>query len=71
MKQSRTIVNKSEKKKMGRPRSVSDDIQAPAVAVRLPVDVLAEVDERAAKDGVKRSEVLRDLVVQAIRKRRK
>jgi hypothetical protein len=65
MKQSRTIVHESQKKKMGRPRSVSDaedDDLAPAVAVRFRRSILAKVESWAANSGVSRSDVIRDLV---------
>lgn len=68
MKRSRTIVNESQKK-MGRPRTVSADGLAPAVAVRLPRDVLAEIDRMAAEGGQKRSDVVRDLVTAAIKRK--
>jgi Ribbon-helix-helix protein, copG family len=66
MKQSRTIVHESQKKKMGRPRSVSDDDLAPAVAVRLRRSILAKVEAWAANSGVSRSDVIRDMVEQAL-----
>lgn len=66
MKRSRPIVNKKAEKKIGRPRSVSDDDPAPAVAVRLPPGIAAHVDRLAADSGKKRSEVIRDLVAEAI-----
>jgi hypothetical protein len=65
MKQSRTIVHESQKKKMGRPRSVSgdtDDDLAPAIAVRLRRSILTKVESWAASSGVSRSDVIRDLV---------
>jgi hypothetical protein len=62
MKQSRTIVHESQKKKMGRPRSVSEDDLAPAVSVRLRRSILAKVEAWAANSGVSRSDVIRDLV---------
>jgi hypothetical protein len=69
MKQSRTIVHESQKKKMGRPRSVSDaedDDLAPAVAVRFRRSILAKVEASAANAGVSRSDVIRDMVEQAL-----
>jgi hypothetical protein len=69
MKQSRTIVHESQKKKMGRPRSVSDasdDDLAPAVAVRLRRSILAKVEAQAANSGVSRSDVIRGMVEQAL-----
>ena len=69
MKQSRTIVHESKKKKMGRPRSVSgdtDDDLAPAIAVRLRRSILAKVEAWAANSGVSRSDVIRDMVEQAL-----
>ena len=77
MKQSRTIVHESQKKKMGRPRSVSgdsDDYLAPAVATRLRRSILAKVEAWAANSGVSRSDVIRELVergLAAAPKRRK
>src|SRR5262245_11539846 len=38
----------------------------PAVAVRLPPGVLAQVDQLAAAGGMKRSDVIRELVGEAI-----
>jgi hypothetical protein len=66
MKQSRTIVHESQKKKMGRPRSVSEDDLAPAVSVRLRRSILAKVEARAADSAVSRSDVIRDMVEQAL-----
>jgi hypothetical protein len=71
MRRARTIVHKSEKKKMGRPRSVSDEADAPAISVRLPLDVVTQLEAMAAEKGARRSDVLRELVMQAIKKRRK
>jgi hypothetical protein len=69
MKKVKTFVNETVRKKMGRPRSVSENGLAPAVAVRLPPVVLAEIDRIAAASGMKRSDVIRDLVTAAIRKK--
>jgi Arc/MetJ-type ribon-helix-helix transcriptional regulator len=66
MKKTRSIVNESAKKKMGRPRSVSENGLAPAVAVRLPLEILAEIDRMAANSGKKRSDVIRELVTAAV-----
>jgi hypothetical protein len=65
MKQSEIIVNGIQKKKVGRPRTVSDDDLAPAVSVRLPRDVLVQVD-RLVTDDRKRSDVIRELVSEAM-----
>jgi len=51
---------------MGRPRSVSDNDQAPAVSVRLPHRVLNRVEQWAAEKGVKRSDLIREIVSKAI-----
>ena len=59
------------KKKVGRPRSVGEDGPATAISVRLPVDVVAELEVMAAEKGMRRSDVLRDLVIRAIRRRNK
>jgi hypothetical protein len=66
MKQSSTIVHESQKKKMGRPRSVSEDDLAPAVSVRLRRSILAKVEAWAADSGVSRSDVIRDMVEQCL-----
>jgi hypothetical protein len=66
MKESRPLVNESKKKRTGRPRSVSAEDLAPAVAVRLPTAVLAQVDDWAAKIGMTRSDAIRDMVTYAI-----
>ena len=62
MKRSRTLVNESQKKKMGRPRSVSAEDLARAVAVRLPPAVLSQVDSWTAEKDMTRSEAVRWLV---------
>jgi hypothetical protein len=62
MKRSRIFVNESQKKKLGRPRSVSAEGLAPAVAVRLPLAVLSQVDNWSAKTSLTRSEAIRRLV---------
>ena len=62
MKPSRTIVHESQKKKMGRPRSVSEDDLAPAISVRLPPVVLSQVDRWTAEKEMTRSETVRWLV---------
>jgi Ribbon-helix-helix protein, copG family len=66
------IVNKigaAPKKRAGRPRSVTAAGAglAPAIAVRLPLDVLARVDAMAAAGGMKRSDVIRELVAAGVR----
>jgi hypothetical protein len=67
MKAPRKIVNENVKKRgKGRPRSVSDDDLAPAVAVRLPRAILAQVDAWATEKGMKRSDAIRDMVTYAI-----
>lgn len=66
MKKTSTIVNESAKRKMGRPRSVSGNGLASAVAVRLPPEILAEIDRMAAAGGKKRSDVIRELVTAAV-----
>jgi predicted DNA binding CopG/RHH family protein len=67
MKTSRKIVNKNvEKRGKGRPRTVSDNDTAPAVAVRLPKHLLTQVDTWAAEEGMKRSDVIREMVAYAI-----
>ena len=54
------------KNKGGRPRSVSKDGDAPAVAVRLPLDVLEQVEKWAAAKGMSRSDAIRDMVTYAV-----
>ncbi len=67
MKRSRDIVNKTEKRQPGRPRTVSDNDDARAIAVRLPPKVLAVVDEyRAEMGGITRSKAVRDMLAHAI-----
>jgi hypothetical protein len=66
MKPSRTIVDKTVKKQMGRPRSVGGDVQAPAISVRLRPDVMAHVERWASSTGRKRSDVARELIEEAI-----
>jgi hypothetical protein len=65
MKQSRLPVNEKVKKRIGRPpRPGGVD---PAIAVRLPRDALAVVDDYAAEmGGLTRSKALRDMVNHAI-----
>jgi hypothetical protein len=62
------IVNKTVKKRTGRPRTVSDAAKdyAPAVGVRLPHNILERVDAWAAQKGARRSEALRDMVIYAV-----
>jgi len=69
MKKVKIIVNETVRKKMGRPRSVSENGLASAVAVRLPPVVLAEIDRMATASGMKRSDVIRNLVTTAIRRK--
>ena len=71
MRPSRTIVDKTPKKKMGRPRSIGDDAQAPAVSVRLHPNVMAQIERWAINNGKKRSDVVRELVEEAIAGRMK
>jgi metal-responsive CopG/Arc/MetJ family transcriptional regulator len=52
---------------MGRPRTVSDNDDAPAITVRLPPKILAVVDEYAAEmNGITRSKAVRDMLTHAI-----
>jgi hypothetical protein len=70
MKQSRTFVSETPRKKMGRPRLDKDEATtdvATTVAVRLPPKVLAVVDEYAADmGGITRSKAVRDMLTHAI-----
>ena len=69
MKQSRKIVNEIvEKRGRGRPRSVSDNDLAPAVAVRLPRIVLDQIDASVAKNSMKRSDAICELLTDAFKK---
>lgn len=52
----------------GRPRTVSGDTQAPAISVRLPVETVSKLNAMAFERGVRRSEMLRQLVINAIRR---
>lgn len=52
------------RKKPGRPR-IGEDV-ATAVAVRLPTEILAQVDEWAASNDLKRSDAIRDLIERAL-----
>ena len=65
MKKAKTFVHETPKR-MGRPRTVSDNGDATAVTVRLPRTVLAQVDKWAAEKGVKRSDAIREMVTYAI-----
>jgi Ribbon-helix-helix protein, copG family len=68
MKQSRTFVSETPRKKMGRPLIDKDDgVAATTVAVRLPPKVLAVVDDYAAEmGGLTRSKAVRDMLTHAI-----
>jgi hypothetical protein len=66
MKRSRNIVDKTQRKKVGRPRLSENDV-APAVSVRLPPAVMAVVDSYAAEmGGLTRSKAVRDMLTHAI-----
>ena len=66
MKQSKNIVDKTQRKKVGRPRLSENDV-APAVSVRLPPAVMAVVDSYAAEmGGLTRSKAVRDMLTHAI-----
>jgi metal-responsive CopG/Arc/MetJ family transcriptional regulator len=43
----------------------------PTVAVRLPPEVLAQVDRAAKDSGKKRSDIIRDLITDAFKKGKK
>lgn len=62
-----SIVDKSQKK-IGRPRTVSGEDRASTVSVRLSAESVAKLKVIAAETGKLRSDVLRDLLVQAIRR---
>lgn len=64
MKRSTIFANEMRKGKPGRPR-IGGDV-ATAVAVRLPAEILAQVDEWAASNDLKRSDAIRDLIERAL-----
>jgi Arc/MetJ-type ribon-helix-helix transcriptional regulator len=62
----KSITVNVKKKKRGRPATGTD----PAVAVRLPPSVLAEVDGLAAADDASRSDAIRELIEEALAARK-
>jgi Ribbon-helix-helix protein, copG family len=63
MNKSTVSVNGKPKRKPGRPATGVDQ----AVAVRLPANVLAEVDKWAADNGSTRSDAIRQLIERGLR----
>jgi hypothetical protein len=60
------IVNEMKKRSVGRPRTVGRSTMAPVIAVRLPDDMVAQIEAWALERGAQKSDVVRVLITEAM-----
>lgn len=66
MKRVKTIAHEKPEKKLGRPRTVSDNEEAPALGVRFRPGTYAQIERLAEASGKRKGDIVRDLVDEAL-----